>query len=306
MDSLQQVLNNKYFVGFMTVGTVLYASLARPALPQGIANLFEHPITKMLFYALIVLLLTQNLQVALVVAIAFYILMSMLREQRIAEGFIDGLRTEGFFNKQVDALESFYAQQEADAQNQNLMGQNLMGRDLASRDPSSQNLMGRDLASRAPEGQMQEDHERILGRCVDQCLTQNRNNRPENRQEFARRLESCLRREREGLAQGPSYGQMPGQNTGSTQGPMYGQMQGQSTGASYGQTPGATPGTTYGQTTGTTPGATYGQTQGTTYGQTQGTTYGQTQGASPYGQTASSVFSQAPGQTQSQGQQYSP
>ena len=95
MDSLTTVLDNQYFVGFVTVATVLYASLARPALPAGVAHLFEHPVTKMIVYALIVLLLTQNLQVALVVSIAFYVLMSMLREQRIAEGFVDGLRTEG-------------------------------------------------------------------------------------------------------------------------------------------------------------------------------------------------------------------
>lgn len=111
MDTLKDVLNNKYFVGFVTVGTVLYASLARPALPDSVAKLFEHPLTKMIFYALIVLLMTQNLQVAIVVAIAFYVLMSMLREQRIAEGFIDGLRTEGFFNQRI---ERFYDQQKAE------------------------------------------------------------------------------------------------------------------------------------------------------------------------------------------------
>lgn len=97
MDNLSELLNNKYFVGLVTVPTVLYASLARPALPQGLANLFEHPVFKVIVYALIVLLLTRNLEVALVVAIAFYVLMSMLREQRIAEGFIDGLRNETFF-----------------------------------------------------------------------------------------------------------------------------------------------------------------------------------------------------------------
>jgi hypothetical protein len=164
MDSLNQVLNNKYFVGFVTVGTVLYASLAQPALPQGIAKLFEYPLTKMIFYALIVLLLTQNLQVALVVAIAFYILMSMLREQRIAEGFIDGLRTEGFFNQRMDEMESFYAQQEASDNEQQKHGQN-------------------------------PDHEGVLGKCIEQCLDQNKGHRTENRQEFVKKLEQCLKQQ---------------------------------------------------------------------------------------------------------------
>src|SRR5207237_6754561 len=84
----------------------------RPTLPQGLAQLFEHPLTKMIFYALIVLVMTQNPQVAIVVAIAFYVLMSMLREQRIAEGFLEGLKTEGFFSQQQRAIEQFYAQQD--------------------------------------------------------------------------------------------------------------------------------------------------------------------------------------------------
>lgn len=106
MDNLKDLLNNKYFVGLITVPTVLYASLARPALPQHIAALFEHPLFKIIIYALIVLLLTHNLQVALVVSIAFYVLMSMLREQRVAEGFIDGLRTEAFYSQNMQSSQS--------------------------------------------------------------------------------------------------------------------------------------------------------------------------------------------------------
>ena len=101
METIREVLNNKYVVGFIFVGTILYAGLAAPTLPSGIAHLFESSIMKMMMYALIVFLATQNLQVALVVAIAFYVLMSMLREQKIGEGFIDGLRTEGFFQQQI-------------------------------------------------------------------------------------------------------------------------------------------------------------------------------------------------------------
>src|ERR1700722_13793419 len=89
MDKLKKIVNNPYLVGLITVITVLYASLARPNVPPGLAKLFDSPLFKMIFYALIVLLMTQNLQVALVVAIAFYILMSMLTEQKITESFID-------------------------------------------------------------------------------------------------------------------------------------------------------------------------------------------------------------------------
>lgn len=100
MDTIKDLFNNKYVVGFLTVGTVLYASLASPALPSGLAQLFDYPLVKMLVYGLIVLLMTQNLQVAIVVAIAFYVLMSLLRVRKITEGFIDAIRTEGFFAQQ--------------------------------------------------------------------------------------------------------------------------------------------------------------------------------------------------------------
>ena len=289
MDIFQQILNNKYFVGFVTVGTVLYASLARPSLPQWVANLFEHRITKMIFYALIVFLLTQNLQVALVVAIAFYILMSMLREQRIAEGFIEGLQTEGFLNKQIGEIEAFY--QETDGQNTPSSGQNKG--DMVVPTSQTPNLQGQNSL-----GQIPEDHEKILGRCVDHCLNQNRNNRPETRQEFSQRLENCLRQERETYArptgQANLYGQnqLPyqGQYTGSSQGTNYGQMQGQSTGnPPYGQNPttsyGQNPTTSYGQTTNTS----YGQPPNTSYGQTTNTSYGQPTNTS-YGQPTNTFY----------------
>ena len=89
MDIFEKIINNKYVVGLITLGTVLYASLAKPDVPPGLAQLFENPITKMFFYILIVFTMTQNLQVALVVSIAFYTLMSMLRERKITENFIE-------------------------------------------------------------------------------------------------------------------------------------------------------------------------------------------------------------------------
>lgn len=96
-DTFKEWAQNPYLVGFIIVGTVLYASMAQPNLPPNIAKWFDYPLVKMLVYALIVLLMTQNLQVAIVVAIAFYVLMSLLREQKIAEGFVEALRTEGFY-----------------------------------------------------------------------------------------------------------------------------------------------------------------------------------------------------------------
>lgn len=93
MDIVSEILNNKYFVSILTVITLLYASLAKPNLPVHTIKIFESPYIKIIFYSIIVFFMTKNFQVALVTSIAFYVLMSMLREQRIAEGFIEGLRT---------------------------------------------------------------------------------------------------------------------------------------------------------------------------------------------------------------------
>jgi hypothetical protein len=92
----KNIFENKYLMGFIIVGTTLYASLAAPILPKKIVNFMDHPITKIIMYMLIVFLVTQNITAAIVVAIAFYVLMSTIREQKIADGFIDGLRIEGF------------------------------------------------------------------------------------------------------------------------------------------------------------------------------------------------------------------
>jgi hypothetical protein len=85
---MKEFFNNKYVMGFIFVGTILYASLIKPELPQGVIKLFDYAIVKMIMYALIVLLMTQNLQVAIIVAVGFYVLMNVLSEQKITETFI--------------------------------------------------------------------------------------------------------------------------------------------------------------------------------------------------------------------------
>lgn len=88
MDQLQELVTNKYVVGFLVVGTTLYASLARPELPPVLVKMFDYTIVKLIFYLLIVWLMTQNIQVAIVVAMGFYLLMDLASTQRLSEQFI--------------------------------------------------------------------------------------------------------------------------------------------------------------------------------------------------------------------------
>jgi hypothetical protein len=126
--------------------------------------------------------------------------------------------------------------------------------------------------------QTHDENEKMLGRCVNQCLNQNKTNRPDNRHDFAIRLENCLRREREALSSGqmqnqgpqvPPYGAM---NNLPYNGPVQSQP---STGPVQNQPIGSTPPpyTSYGQIQSTSP---YGQStieNAVSYEQTQSQPY---------------------------------
>ena len=88
-DKFSQVVKSEYFTGTILVVMILFSSLIRAPLPASIVKIFDYPVTKMVIYLLIVLLLTQNLQVAIVVSIAFYVMMNVISEQKIREGFIN-------------------------------------------------------------------------------------------------------------------------------------------------------------------------------------------------------------------------
>lgn len=87
-NMITNFFNNKYVTGIIIVVAVLYASLIRPDLPDNITKLFDYPIVKIIMYVLIILLMTQNLQVAMVVAIGFYVVMNILSTYNITETFI--------------------------------------------------------------------------------------------------------------------------------------------------------------------------------------------------------------------------
>lgn len=104
MDQLSNLLaraiKNNYFSGALTVFLVLYGSMARPQLPEFVATLFETAVFRLLVLALIAYISTKDLQVALLVAVAFTITMNLLGEQRVAEGFIAGIK-EGMIGEEA-------------------------------------------------------------------------------------------------------------------------------------------------------------------------------------------------------------
>ena len=90
--NLQTHLANPYFASGLSLFLALYAGLARPQLPDFIAGAFENPVFRVTVLFLVAYMGNKNVQVSLMVAIAFVITMNLLNEQKVAEGFMSGIR----------------------------------------------------------------------------------------------------------------------------------------------------------------------------------------------------------------------
>jgi len=83
------LLDNTYVSAVLTLFLILYASLARPQLPNFMLNLFDNPLFRMLFLFGLAFMASRNVQVALLVAVAFTVTMNLLSEQKMVDGFLD-------------------------------------------------------------------------------------------------------------------------------------------------------------------------------------------------------------------------
>src|SRR3989338_4931639 len=91
--NVSNVMNNPYVSGFLTLFGILYISMAPPALPVFMQELFEYVWFRFFVLVLTAYIATKNLKVALIVAIAFVVTLNLLNEQKIAEGFRNGIRS---------------------------------------------------------------------------------------------------------------------------------------------------------------------------------------------------------------------
>jgi len=88
MDTFTEYLRDPYVSAVLTLFLVLYGGLAKPNLPDFITDLFENPLFRMLVLFLIAYTSSQNIQVALLVAVGFTLTMQLVSERKIAEGFM--------------------------------------------------------------------------------------------------------------------------------------------------------------------------------------------------------------------------
>lgn len=88
---LDRVLKNNYVSAGASLFLVLYAGMAKPQLPPVVAGLFDTAVFRLVVLTLVVFMSGRNLQLSILVAVAFTVTMNLLNEQKIAEGFMDGM-----------------------------------------------------------------------------------------------------------------------------------------------------------------------------------------------------------------------
>lgn len=97
---------NTYLSAGVSLFLVLYAGMARPQLPGFMVALFDNAIFRVLVLSLVVFMGGNDAHLSLMVAVAFTVTMNLLNEQKIAEGFVDGIRenmiNEGFLDDMDD------------------------------------------------------------------------------------------------------------------------------------------------------------------------------------------------------------
>lgn len=89
---LTALLQNQWFTAALTLFLILYASMARPALPDFMVRLFDNAFFRLLVLFAIAYAASKNVTVALITSVVFALVMSMLSEQRMALNVMEGFR----------------------------------------------------------------------------------------------------------------------------------------------------------------------------------------------------------------------
>jgi len=88
LNQFAEVLQNQYVSGVLLIFLILYGGMAKPDLPAPIMNLFSNAFFRVFVLFLIAFVATKNVQVALMVAVAFTVTMNLVSEKKMAEGFV--------------------------------------------------------------------------------------------------------------------------------------------------------------------------------------------------------------------------
>jgi hypothetical protein len=80
-------LENPYIFGGLALILILYGSTAGTPVPLFVKNLFQHPVFQILIFSLIVYKCSHNPQIAIIIAVAFLIIITLINDQEIHDDF---------------------------------------------------------------------------------------------------------------------------------------------------------------------------------------------------------------------------
>ena len=115
MDTLQSqmdnILSNPVTYGVLAIFLGMYGPRLHPRLPKPVKDLFGVPLFRFAVIVLVIFMSTKDLSMALVVSIAFLIVMSIANSQDMEEEFMSRYK-EGYSN--FDAIKEFYDDEETE------------------------------------------------------------------------------------------------------------------------------------------------------------------------------------------------
>jgi hypothetical protein len=86
-ELLNNLFNNQTFILLISIILALYSALLAPALPNNIIYFFDSNLGKLIFLFLIGYMANKNIQVALMVSVAFVVTLTIANRNQIEESF---------------------------------------------------------------------------------------------------------------------------------------------------------------------------------------------------------------------------
>lgn len=87
VDSLNVIFENNKVKTVLSLLLALYAGAAAPALPNVVINFFDTILGKLLFTFLIAFVASKDLQIAIMIAVAFVVTLTIANNRKILEGY---------------------------------------------------------------------------------------------------------------------------------------------------------------------------------------------------------------------------
>ena len=107
VDKLNVLFENNTVKTVVSLLLALYAGAAAPVLPNAVVNFFDTIVGKLLFTFLIAFVASRDVQVAIMMAVAFVVTLSVANDRKIEEAFTNSRREVEMFDNHGEEDEGF-------------------------------------------------------------------------------------------------------------------------------------------------------------------------------------------------------